>query len=206
MRCYYTKRLFCVVLVVSIFVGLTGYSANAQEAPANPFATIIRAADPLTPAEQLTKFQLPTGFKIELVTSEPHIPKPINMAFDARGRLWVAGSIEYPYAAAAGKGRDTISVLEDTTGDGRYDKLTKFAEGLNIPIGLYPYKNGAVVYSIPNILFLQDKNFYCRGSDHHEQTKRLHRKYPISEQAQLHPNLLASYHRHIDELEWLSVN
>ncbi|MCS5629941.1 MAG: FG-GAP-like repeat-containing protein [Pirellulaceae bacterium] len=158
MRCYYTKRLLCVVLVVSIFVVLTGYSANAQEAPANPFATIIRAADPLTPAEQLTKFQLPTGFKIELVTSEPHIPKPINMAFDARGRLWVAGSIEYPYAAAAGKGRDTISVLEDTTGDGRYDKLTKFAEGLNIPIGLYPYKNGAVVYSIPNILFLQDTN------------------------------------------------
>jgi putative heme-binding domain-containing protein len=151
---HFVKRLFCF----GLFVGFTVQSASAQPTPPNPFATSIRATDPLPPAEQQKKFQLPDGFEIELVTSEPHIPKPINMAFGARGRLWVAGSVEYPYAAEVGKGRDSISVLEDTSGDGRYDKVTKFAEGLNIPMGLYPYKNGVVVYSIPNILFLQDTN------------------------------------------------
>lgn len=156
MWCYFIKRAFAVVMAGCLLIILAGHCANAQPTPPNPFATSIRTTDPLTPAEQQKKFQLPDGFEIELVTSEPHIPKPINMAFDARGRLWVAGSIEYPYAAAAGKGRDTISVMEDTSGDGHYDKITKFAEGLNIPIGLYPYKNGVVVYSIPNILFLQD--------------------------------------------------
>ena len=67
----------------------------------------------------------------------------MNMAFDARGRLWVTGSIEYPYPAPDDRpARDTIRILEDTDGDGRADKVTTFADGLNIPIGLYPYKNG----------------------------------------------------------------
>ena len=98
MCCYSVKRVFCVVLFVCLCISFAD-CANGQSAPANPFATSIRTTDPLTPAEQQKKFQLPDGFEIELVTSEPHIPKPINMAFDARGRLWVAGSIEYPYAA-----------------------------------------------------------------------------------------------------------
>jgi putative heme-binding domain-containing protein len=46
--------------------------------------------------------------------------------------------------------------LEDTNGDGRYDKVTTFATGLNIPIGLYPYKNGVIAFSIPNISFYED--------------------------------------------------
>jgi putative heme-binding domain-containing protein len=124
----------------------------------NPFATIVRPSDPLTPAEQLKKFHLPPGFEIQLVAAEPGIQKPMNLAFDGRGRLWVSGSVEYPIAAETGQGRDSIRILEDTTGDGRADKITTFADGLNIPIGLYPYRDGVVVYSIPSIYFLRDTN------------------------------------------------
>src|SRR5262249_12582873 len=53
-------------------------------------------------------------------------------------------------------GRDAIKILEDTDGDGRADKITTFAEGLNIPIGLYPYRGGCIAWSIPNIWSLQD--------------------------------------------------
>ena len=81
----------------------------------------------------------------------------MNMAFDARGRLWVSGSTEYPYPAPANRpGRDSIRVLEDTNRDGRADKVTVFADGLSIPIGLYPYKNGVIAFSIPNIWFFDD--------------------------------------------------
>lgn len=131
-------------------------SATRSSAAADPFSSSIRPTQPLTPAEQLKKFHLPEGFEIQLVAAASDIQKPINLAFDARGRLWVSGSIEYPYAAKAGKGRDTIKVLEVTNGDGRADKITTFAEGLNIPIGLYPYRDGVIAYTIPDIVFLRD--------------------------------------------------
>jgi putative heme-binding domain-containing protein len=122
----------------------------------DPLAAIIRPSDPLTPEEQLGKFHLPTGFEIRLFAAEPAIQKPMNMAFDASGRLWVTGSVEYPFAAAPSAGRDTIRVLQDTNGDGHADDIKTFADGMNIPMGLYPYRNGVVAYSIPNIWYLQD--------------------------------------------------
>ena len=89
-----------------------------------------------------------------MVASEPDIQKPMNIAFDDRGRLWVTGSYEYPFPAPEGKsGRDTVKVLEDFRPDGRAAKITTFADGLNIPIGLLPLPGGrgALIYSIPRI-------------------------------------------------------
>jgi len=131
-------------------------TANAQE---DPFRSQVRPTDPLTPAEEQQSFQLPPGFQIELVTAEPDILKPLNLAFDLRGRLWVSMSQEYPYAAPPDREpTDCIKILEDTTGDGHYDKITTFADKLNIPIGLYPYQNGVICWSIPNIWYLADTN------------------------------------------------
>jgi putative heme-binding domain-containing protein len=130
---------------------------HAQQAPADPFAAHVRPTPAKTPQEEQASFRVPEGFEVTLFASEPDLQKPMNMAFDARGRLWVTGSVEYPYAAAKGQpGRDTVKILEDADGDGRAEKITTFADGLNIPIGLYPYKNGVVVFSIPNIYYLED--------------------------------------------------
>lgn len=125
----------------------------------DPFREFIRPTDPLTPEAALKQFTLPPGFEIQLVAAEPDIQKPLNMAFDVKGRLWVTDSTEYPFPVKPGdKGRDTIKILEDTDNDGRADKITVFAEGLNIPIGLYPYKNGVIAFSIPDISFYEDTN------------------------------------------------
>ncbi|MCH8921593.1 MAG: PQQ-dependent sugar dehydrogenase [Planctomycetes bacterium] len=124
---------------------------------ADPFAALVRTTDPLTAAEEQKTFTLPPGFEIQLVASEPDIYKPLNMAFDARGRLWVTDTVEYPFPAPPGrKGRDTLKILEDTNGDGRADKITTFADGLNIAMGVLPYGDGAIVFSIPNIWYLRD--------------------------------------------------
>jgi putative heme-binding domain-containing protein len=111
-----------------------------------------------TPEAERAALHVPPGFEVQLVASEPDIDKPMNLAFDARGRLWVTHSREYPIAAAPGAGRDRVSILEDTNGDGRADKFTVFADSLNIPIGIAPMRDGAIVYSIPNLYRMTDRD------------------------------------------------
>jgi putative heme-binding domain-containing protein len=128
--------------------------AAAQD---DPFAAGVRTTPWLSPADEQKAFKLPPGFEINLVAAEPDIQKPLNMAFDERGRIWLTNTIEYPYAAPPDRpGQDTIKILEDTDGDGRFEKVTTFADGLNIPMGIYPWKGGCVAFSIPNIWHFED--------------------------------------------------
>ncbi len=122
------------------------------------FADVIRKTDPLTPAQEAKTFHLPPGFEAQLVASEPEIGKPMNMAFDGKGRLWITQSREYPFPVlpVEKKGRDKVLVLEDFDARGHARKVTTFVEGLNIPIGLYPYQDGVIVFSIPKIHFFHD--------------------------------------------------
>jgi putative heme-binding domain-containing protein len=132
-------------------------SPLSTAAAPDPFAENIRPTNALTPEQEMKSFHLPPGFTIQLVASEPEIHKPINIAFDAKGRLWVTSTVEYPLAKVEnGKGRDEIKILEIDPATGHATKVTTFADGLNIPTGVYPYKNGAISYSIPNIIHFQD--------------------------------------------------
>src|SRR5262245_42251699 len=80
---------------------------------------VVAPTEPRPPAEEKKLFKLPPGFEAQLVASEPDIAKPMNLAFDAQGRLWVTSSVEYPFPAQNGAGRDTIHILEDFAPDGR---------------------------------------------------------------------------------------
>src|SRR5204862_633548 len=87
---------------------------------------------------------VPPGFEVQLVAAEPDIAKPMNMAFDATGRLWVTTSREYPFPASPDKpGRDRIMIFEDFGPDGRPRTVTTIAPGLNIPIGLHPFRSAS---------------------------------------------------------------
>ncbi|PHN00948.1 PVC-type heme-binding CxxCH protein [Flavilitoribacter nigricans] len=116
----------------------------------------IRNTDPLSPEEERMALNLPPGFEVQLFASEPEIGKPLNMSFDDRGRMWVTQSYEYPFPDTTGAGKDKISILEDTDGDGTADKITTFADSLNIPIGIQVVPDGVIAYSIPNIWHLID--------------------------------------------------
>ena len=98
---------------------------------------------------------VPPGFAVELVAAEPDIVNPIAMTFDDRGRIWITESLEYP-RKEPGPGRDRVKVLEDTDGDGRADKVTVFADGLNIPTGIAVGYGGVWVLNAPDLLFLRD--------------------------------------------------
>ena len=110
---------------------------------------------PLSPAEAVAKMTVPEGFSVEVVASEPDVMNPVAMFIDEKGRYWITESFEYP-RREPGPGRDRIKVLEDTDGDGKVDKVTVFAEGLNIPSGIAVGYGGVWVANSPDILFLQD--------------------------------------------------
>ena len=149
------RPFICLILFSLALVPLT--AGNILLAQDDPFLTNVRPTDPLSPADEQKAFRVPEGFKIELFVSEPDIAKPLNMAFDHRGRLWITNTIEYPYAAPVDRDpRDSIKILEDTDNDGRADKVITFADKLNIPIGILPIENGCIAYSIPNIWKLED--------------------------------------------------
>ena len=150
-----------------------GPSLRDPEAVEDLLETDVRKTDPLTPREQRRTFHLPEGFTVQLFASEPDIGKPMNMAFDAQGRLWVTQSQEYPFPAEEGQGKDRITILQDTNRAGKADKFTVFAEGLNVPIGVLPVEGGAIVYSIPYIY----RFFDLDGDDRADQRIVLYGKF-----------------------------
>lgn len=110
---------------------------------------------PVSADEAIKRMIVPAGFTVEVVAAEPDIVNPVAMTFDEQGRIWVTESFEYP-RLSAGPGRDRVKVLEDTDHDGKVDKVTIFAEGLNIPSGIAVGHGGVWVANSPDILFLQD--------------------------------------------------
>jgi putative membrane-bound dehydrogenase-like protein len=142
-----------------LMLGILGYAVTCQSVLAQEEFVPRRQEKPpgpaLSPQDAIAKMTVPEGFSVELVASEPDIQNPVAMTFDERGRIWITESFEYP-RLEAGPGRDRVKVLEDTDGDGVTDKVTIFAEGLNIPSGIAVGHGGVWVANSPDILFLQD--------------------------------------------------
>ncbi|MFM7248493.1 MAG: PVC-type heme-binding CxxCH protein [Planctomycetaceae bacterium] len=117
---------------------------------------------PLSPEESLKHARVPEGFHAEIVAAEPVIAaKPLCMAFDASGRLFVAESLDYPnelVLPADGPGHDRIVRLDDTDGDGVADARHVVAEGLSIPTSILPHDGGWIVAAAPQILLLDDRD------------------------------------------------
>ncbi len=108
----------------------------------------------------LEKFTLREGYKIELFASEkefPDLKNPVQMAFDNKGRLWVAVIPSYPhYKPGAEMPDDKLLIFEDTNNDGRADKQTVFADGLNLPIGFELAPEGVYLSQEPHLCLLVD--------------------------------------------------
>jgi hypothetical protein len=88
------------------------------------------AASPMPAAKAAAKFRVPAGFRVTTFAAEPDVCNPVAMAWDARGRLWIAEN--YTYSDQTQKFdlrlRDRVLIFEDTDGDGRFDRRTVFTE------------------------------------------------------------------------------
>jgi len=108
----------------------------------------------------IEKMKVMPGFKVSLFASEekfPDLKKPVQMSFDAQGRLWVATTPTYPhYRPGDALPNDKLLILEDTDGDGKADKQSVFADKLHIPIGFEIAPEGVYVSQEPNLALLID--------------------------------------------------
>src|SRR5262245_55674410 len=106
-----------------------------------PTAGLLQAAA-LSPNEELASFRLADpALAVELVAAEPDVTSPVAIAWDARGRMFIAEMIDYPVGPAAGQ----IRMLEDRDRDGRYETTTVFAERLAFPNSVLPWNGGILV-------------------------------------------------------------
>ncbi|MBX3442342.1 MAG: c-type cytochrome [Planctomyces sp.] len=101
-------------------------------------------------------FVVPEGFEVNLFAGDPQIAKPIQINFDADGRLWIASSSIYPQVEPGQAANDKILVLEDTDGDGVADSTTVFADQLLIPSAVVPGDGGAYVGASTDLFFYRD--------------------------------------------------
>ena len=97
------------------------------------------------------------GFEVELVAAEPLVEDPVAMAWGADGKLWVVEMGDYPLGLdGRGKFGGQVRFLEDTDGDGRYDRSTVFLDGLGFPNGVMPWRSGVLVSAAPEIFYAED--------------------------------------------------
>lgn len=149
--------LWLLAFTLTSFLVLKAAEPDAEGTPDSverDYSAELPRIDPLEPEEALNSFELRPGFRIESVASEPLIADPVAMAFDADGRLYVVemrGYSENPDDALSG-----VKLLEDTDGDGRFDKSTPFLEGLSWPTAIACFDGGVFVGDAPDIFFARD--------------------------------------------------
>src|SRR6266568_4930998 len=111
--------------------------------------------------EAIAKMTVHSGMQVHLFASEeqfPELANPVQMAWDTKGRLWVAVWPNYPERTPDSKAGDSLLVFEDSDGDGRADKCTHFIDGLNAPTGFQFYKDGVLLMEAPDLWFIRDTN------------------------------------------------
>lgn len=173
--------------LLAFLLSLMAAHGELVPAPAETIPAAPDAPKPLSPEESRKRFRLLDGFRIELAAAEPHLAEPTGMCFDARGRIFVCELHGYnldgyfdivelnkkgvldtkvrripatPEAErrAAKETYGTIKLLEDTDGDGRFDRMSVFADRLPPCYGVIAARDGVIALCAPDIYFLADRD------------------------------------------------
>jgi len=127
--------------------------------PGDPVPENFTMPDSLSPEVSLGKFEINPDLQVELVAAEPLVMDPINIDWGPDGKLWVVEMAGYPEGIGPGqRAGGRVRYLEDTDGDGSYDKSTLFLDGLNYPNSVKSWGKGVIVTSAPEIFYAEDSD------------------------------------------------
>ena len=138
-------------------LGMSSGSSDDFPAPKNtePDTTPVMPATKAAAA-----FRVPEGFTVSVFAAEPDVQNPIAMAWDPRGRLWIAEN--YTYAERTQRfdlrQRDRVLIFEDADGDGRFDKRTVFLDDVQMLTSVEIGLGGVWLLCPPQLLFVPDRN------------------------------------------------
>jgi putative membrane-bound dehydrogenase-like protein len=119
--------------------------------------TLRQMPAPVSKQKALGTIRVRPGMQVELAAAEPFVMDPVDVAWGPDGRMWVVEMADYPNGLDdRGLAGGRVRFLEDTNGDGQYDRSTLFLEELNFPSSVMPWKDGILVTAAPDILFAQD--------------------------------------------------
>ena len=112
----------------------------------------------LSPEESMRRIQLDGDYEVQLVAAEPLVFDPVEITWDAKGRMFVAEMRDYPLGPAneGDPWLSRVQVLYDEDGDGRMDKAETFADQLDHVQGLLSYDGGLIATTRTQVLFLKD--------------------------------------------------
>lgn len=121
---------------------------------------------PLPPDEAVSRFELSnTSERVALVAAEPLVVDPVDIEFDASGRMWVVEMRDYPSLPEGKSPNGRISVVFDSDGDGVLDKSKVFVDNLDMPTGLALWKQGALVTLAGELAYFPDENRDLRADE-----------------------------------------
>ena len=160
------RILLAIIPLIALIVWLP--SAKAQKGDRNghvmkppPAEWKIPPAPVVPPDKALSTFQIEPGFNLEMVAADPLIHDPVAIAFDGNGRIWVAEMRGY-MPTVDGEGEDEangrITILEDTNGDGKMDKVKVFLDNLVLPRAIALVQGGILYADQGQLYFVENKN------------------------------------------------
>lgn len=170
-------------LLINALAWLAGSPRSTASLPGSSIRSKEASATGLAPDESRKTIQAGEGLAIDLVSREPEMAQPSFISFDERGRMWVVQYRQYPFPAGLTLesrdkfwrnrytdtpappgdpsfvlGADRITIHEDTDGDGSFDHVKPFLEGLNLATSLAWDRDGIYVLQPPYLLYYQDND------------------------------------------------
>ncbi len=147
-------------LPATFILAVLAQASSAADFPTPPNSETDLSRPLMPAAEAAAKMVLPQGMKATVFAAEPDVQNPIALAWDARGRLWIAEN--YTYAERAVRYdlslRDRIVILEDTDGDGRHDVRKVFADDLQMLTSIEIGLGGVWAITMPHVVFIPDRD------------------------------------------------